>query len=531
MQEKLQWSISKRPRTWSDIRGCDEIKKYFKNIRVAGKPYPAGIALIGETGCGKTTSAQVIAQEIACTNKLPDGSPCCECMECKAIMEEKFNRTVKQIVPAILKKKAEELGVQQNVLFCQELENFLDAPMLGVKEKVVIVEEAQEFKGDAQKMILKSVETPREGCHIILTTMTDNGGTPLPKAVLNRCVRFVFNPASETDLMYYMKDVLESENLWDKVPRTFKGEGLFAIARSAMGSYRQAIQTLEQCIDMEMFSGEAIKQYFHIVEETEFYRMMLEVLDGDLCEDSFETLMCGDGNTIAELFALTYKVISDADSFRLFRKIPKPMKSKSILDEIEEDRKKALVSKYGVDYVGKTKKDFIEKFFADPDNKEDIEKWYSKEAEFEKIFGFNILKTSDGCSNYYDGEDKYFIAQAKAVADHPNFPIMRDIYRHFAETENLSPSNYKLMVCNVIEECRKNKAGQNTVNIPVQPALTPAPTVNAAPVGSVRTPTTSVARNISNVSFNDMQPVNATPATQPEANNQPVTGRRVIRRQ
>ena len=58
----LQWSISKRPRTLEQVHGCNEIKTYFKNIRLKGKPFPAAIAMIGETGCGKTTIAQILAQ-------------------------------------------------------------------------------------------------------------------------------------------------------------------------------------------------------------------------------------------------------------------------------------------------------------------------------------------------------------------------------------------------------------------------------------------------------------------------------------
>lgn len=489
----LQWSISKRPRTLDQVSGCDEIKTYFKNIRKAGKPFPNAIAMIGETGCGKTTTAQIIAQMLVCENPKPNGDPCCECIECKAIMEEKFNRTVKQIVPALIKQKADELGMQQNVLFGQELETFLKTPMMGAKEKVVIIEEAQEFKGDAQKMILKSVEAPRENCHVILTTMTDNGGTALPKSILGRCQRFMFSPAEPTDLMYYMKDVLDGEGLWDKLPRTFKGEGLYAIARIADGSYRNAIQTLEQCIDMEMFSEEKIRNYFHVFEESEFYRILLEMLNGDLCDDSFQTIMCGDGNVIASLFALTYKVISDAESYRLFGRIPKPMKSTTILDSIDEDTKKSLAAKYGVDYIGKTKKQFIEKFFADPENKEAIEKWYSKDAEFEKVFGFSILKPKG--VNYYDKDDTYFISQAKAVAFHKNFPYMRDEYVKFAETENLSPSNYKLLVCRVVDYCRGNKSDTTHMvetSTPSVPKSEPAPvstnTVAPTPTAPVSQP-------------------------------------------
>lgn len=524
----LQWSISKRPRTLEQVHGCNEIKTYFKNIRLKGKPFPAAIAMIGETGCGKTTIAQILAQMLVCEHPGPNGEPCCECIECKAIMEEKFNRTVKQIVPAVIKQKADELGMQQNVLFGQELETFLKMPMLGNKEKVVIIEEAQEFKGDAQKMILKSVEAPREHCHVILTTMTDNGGTALPKSILGRCQRFMFLPEEPTELMFYMKDVLDGEGLWDKLPRTFKGEGLYAIAKGAGGSYRNAIQMLEQCIDMEMYSEEAIRNYFHLTNESEFYKILLELLNGDLCDDSFQTLMCGDGNTIASLFALTYKVISDAESYRLFGRIPKPMKSKTILDTIDEDTKKSLVGKYGVDYIGKTKKEFIEKFFADPDNKAAIEKWYSADAEFEKIFGFSILKPKDGKANYYDSEDTYFIEQAKTVASHKNFPYLRDEYVKFAETENLSPSNYKLLVCRVAEHCKGNVS--NTVAPAkthfVENTVKPNPTVAETPASEVKSAVTTPSAP----SFDNMQTVNVTPQAQSTPPTTPTVGRRIIRR-
>jgi hypothetical protein len=286
---------------------------------------------------------------------------------------------------------------------------------------------------------------------------------------------------------------------------------------------------LEQCIDMEMYSEEAIRNYFHLTNESEFYKILLELLNGDLCDDSFQTLMCGDGNTIASLFALTYKVISDAESYRLFGRIPKPMKSKTILDTIDEDTKKSLVGKYGVDYIGKTKKEFIEKFFADPDNKEAIEKWYSADAEFEKIFGFSILKPKDGKANYYDSEDTYFIEQAKTVASHKNFPYLRDEYVKFAETENLSPSNYKLLVCRVAEYCKGNVSNNiaPTKTHFVENTVKPSPTVAETTAPEVK----SAIPAPSAPSFDNMQTVNVTPQVQSTTPpTTPTVGRRIIRR-
>lgn len=312
----MQWSIEKRPHTLNEVYGADKVKAYFYNLKKQGKDFPQGIVFKGFTGQGKTTCAKIVAQMIVCSNPKENGDPCCECPDCKAIIDEKYNRSVIQIDGGNAGKE-EVTGT---------IADFISTPSMLNKPKVVMVEEAQELSSQAQKSLLKLLEIPRKNIHIILTTMTGQGGKALPGSIINRCQRFLFSAAPVSDLLLYLKSILQSmPTVMEKMPNLTQDEFLAflqAIAVNANGSYRQALQLLEQCIDCGVYTAKDISKEFGITDEGSFYQIMLDILNGKMTPESFETIMNGDANTLAGVFSLTYKVISDAECYRLFKKVP-----------------------------------------------------------------------------------------------------------------------------------------------------------------------------------------------------------------
>ena len=74
-----------RPMTFGEILGQDHITTTLRNQVIAGRVGHAYL-FTGVRGCGKTTSAKVLARAINCLNP-KDGEPCNECDICKAQME------------------------------------------------------------------------------------------------------------------------------------------------------------------------------------------------------------------------------------------------------------------------------------------------------------------------------------------------------------------------------------------------------------------------------------------------------------
>lgn len=312
----MQWSIEDRPHKLSDMMGTDKVKSYFYNIKKEKKDFPQGIIFTGVTGMGKTCAAKIISQMIVCDNPKENGDPCCECSHCKAIIDEKYNKSVMQI----------DGGNSSKDEIVNTINDFLATPSMMGKPKVVMVEEAQELSSAAQKSLLKLLEIPRKNTHIILTTMTGNGGKRLPSAILNRCIRFNFAAATNKEMVSYLSMILKGKPEVMKAMPDLTQEEFFkfleAIAMNSAGSYRQGLQLLEQCIDTGVYTSKDIAKEFGITDEAGFYEIMLDMLNGSLSKESFETLCGGDANKLNSVFSLSYKVISDAECYRLFGKVP-----------------------------------------------------------------------------------------------------------------------------------------------------------------------------------------------------------------
>lgn len=312
----MQWSISDRPHTLNDMVGNEKVKSYFYNIVKQKKDFPQGIIFQGFTGSGKSTSSKIISQMIVCDNPKENGDPCCECPHCKAIIDEKYNKSVMQI----------DGGNSSKDEIVNTINDFLATPSMMGKPKVVMVEEAQELSSAAQKSLLKLLEIPRKNTHIILTTMTGNGGKRLPSAILNRCIRFNFAAATNKEMVSYLSKILKGKpEVMESMPNLTQEEFfkfLEAIAMNSAGSYRQGLQLLEQCIDTGVYTSKDIAKEFGITDEAGFYEIMLDMLNGNISKESFETLCDGDANKLNSIFSLSYKVISDAECYRLFGKVP-----------------------------------------------------------------------------------------------------------------------------------------------------------------------------------------------------------------
>ena len=271
-----QWSISKRPQKLEDVYGQRDIINTFKNLKTKNKPIPNVMWFEGRYGCGKTTIAKIIAKTIQCKNKDADGNPCNECVSCKAIENETFGRNTIMF----------NAGANGLVDPVRELIKQTEFPPMMDGNWVIMVEEAQKLVDGAVQALLKTVEVPRSNVYFIFTSMEEDQNVFEMKSMKNfkalksRCRQFKVQSGSVTDLMMYMKGVLDAENLWNTLPKEFQFQGLQSIANHSNGSYRTAIQTLEECIDGELFTSEALTDHFGIVDDAAVYKALYDILSG-----------------------------------------------------------------------------------------------------------------------------------------------------------------------------------------------------------------------------------------------------------
>ena len=117
------------------------------------------------------------------------------------------------------------------------------------------------------------------------------------------------------------KEIVDGVSLWDRqdIPMEFKTEGLKAIADSCDGSYRAALQQLEQCIDSGLFDISSLQKEIGIASQQTFINCLDDMLNGNPSERLFNTLVEGDYNAN---FNLMFKVIAEAETYRIFKALP-----------------------------------------------------------------------------------------------------------------------------------------------------------------------------------------------------------------
>lgn len=277
-----QWTITKRPQKFDDLYGQDEVVSYFTNIKKLNKSIPNAIWLGGKFGCGKTTIAKIIAKSIQCKNKDADGNPCGECMSCKSIENETWGRNTIMF----------NGGTNGTIDEVRKLVENVNYPPMMDGNWVIMIEEAQELSADAVQALLKTIESPRSNVYFIFTSMEEDA-KKLGKfdALISRCgAEFKLNTATVMDVMFYLRHVLETEGLWETLPKDFKMTGLKLIATNCKQSYREALKKLQLCVNADLYDVSQISSQFGITVEGNVTTALKDLVDGrwsDVVDETF----------------------------------------------------------------------------------------------------------------------------------------------------------------------------------------------------------------------------------------------------
>lgn len=273
-----QWSINDRPRDWGSVIGQDPTVKALKK-RIEDGNYGKAIILEGPPGCGKTTIAYIYAAAIMA--HLADGNPDWKHPECKLILEETFTGDVIRLDGSMFSGKSDMVDMLSS----------LNKRPLYSKDRVIIIEEADQLSGAAINALLKVLEDPHPWNHFILLSMMDKKGIPL--AIKTRAQVYKVNALGIMPIMMGLKSVLEKEDLWndDRIPRQFKLEGLKLIAEASKGSMRMAIQYLEKCVVNEAYDPKEIEDLLGVVDEMVAWKVLDGLLDKSKDSTMWRTIM------------------------------------------------------------------------------------------------------------------------------------------------------------------------------------------------------------------------------------------------
>ncbi len=215
-----------RPQRFSEVVGQDHVtitlRKAVEKNRLAH-----AYLFAGPRGCGKTTTARILAKVINCEN--PSGSePCNECASCIAINEGKHMDVI-EIDGASNRGIDEIRDLRERIGY---------APSQG-KSKIYIIDEVHMLTPQAFNALLKTLEEPPPHVYLIFATTEPQ---KVPATILSRCQRFNFKRLEQSEIVGQLKKICTSEGI------EFDEDALVLISRSAEGSMRDAESLLDQCI-------------------------------------------------------------------------------------------------------------------------------------------------------------------------------------------------------------------------------------------------------------------------------------------
>ena len=250
-----------RPQDFDEVVGQEAVVRTLRNA-IEREQLRQAYLFAGPRGTGKTSMARILAKALNCATgptTAPDGT----CQACVSI-------SAGTSLDVIEMDAASQRGIDD----IREIrERVVLQPAEG-RYKVYILDEAHQLTDAAWNALLKLIEEPPP--HLVFVFCTTELAKVLP-TVRSRCQTFVFQRPRFSELIALLRRVCDGEGI------EAQNAALALIARSAHGSFRDAVSTLDQLASATTgeVTAQAVLQLVGAVEEESLFRLCDAIVDGD----------------------------------------------------------------------------------------------------------------------------------------------------------------------------------------------------------------------------------------------------------
>jgi DNA polymerase-3 subunit gamma/tau len=255
-----------RPGSFDEVVGQTHVVRTLRNAVEQNKVNHAYL-FVGSRGTGKTSMAKILARSLNCERGGPTVTPCGECESCRTIASGTSMDVIEM-----------DAASNRSVDDVRDLRERVAYAPSGGRWKVYILDEAHMLTKEAWNAFLKTLEEPPPRTVFVLATTESH---KVMATIADRCQRFDFQRPSLEQISEVLNRVAVSESI------EIDDGAVAMIARSAQGSFRDALGTLDQ---MVAFGGNQVS----LDEVLE----MLGAADADLLFEAVDAVAVSDPKAV-----------------------------------------------------------------------------------------------------------------------------------------------------------------------------------------------------------------------------------------